>query len=124
MTAGGPRRARQPWSVNSIACAALAACAGDRATASRVGERVAAAREELVRALGRLPGVRVWPSVANFLLLAVPAGPAVRSGLAERGIAVRPADSFPGLGPDHLRVAVRSPEDNRRLVAALEEVLR
>jgi histidinol-phosphate aminotransferase len=118
------RVARQPWSVNGIACAALVACAGDHTTPSRVAERVTAAREELVADLRRLPSVRVWPSEANFLLLAVPAGPAVRSGLAERGIAVRPADSFPGLGPDHLRVAVRSPEDNRRLVAALEEVLR
>jgi histidinol-phosphate aminotransferase len=117
------RAARQPWSVNSVACAALAACAGDRATAARVAERVASAREELVRALGRLPGVRVWPSAANFLLLQVPAGPAVRSGLAERGIAVRPADSFPGLGPDYVRIAVRSPEDNRRLVTTLGEVL-
>jgi histidinol-phosphate aminotransferase len=118
------RAARQPWSVNGIACAALVACAGDRTTPTRVAERVTAARDELVAALRQLPGVRVWPSAANFLLLAVPSGAAVRSGLAERGIAVRPADTFPGLGPDHLRVAVRSPEDNRRLVAALEEVLR
>jgi histidinol-phosphate aminotransferase len=118
------RAARQPWSVNTVACAALAACAGDRITASRVAERVTAARQELAGALGGLPGVRVWPSAANFLLLQVPEGPAVRSGLAERGVAVRPADSFPGLGPDHLRIAVRSPEDNRRLVAALGEVLR
>ena len=117
------RAARQPWSVNGIACAALVACAGDRTTPTRVAERVTAARDELVAALRQLPGVRVWPSAANFLLLAVPSGAAVRSGLAERGIAVRPADTFPGLGPDHLRVAVRSPEDNRRLVAALEEVL-
>jgi cobalamin biosynthesis protein CobD/CbiB len=42
--------------------------------------------------------------------------------LAERGIAVRPASSFPGLGPGHLRVAVRADRDNARLVAALAEI--
>jgi L-threonine-O-3-phosphate decarboxylase len=117
------RAARQPWSVNGIACAALIACAGDRTTPARVAERVTGARDELVAGLRRLPGVRVWPSAANFLLLAVPAGEAVRSRLAERGIAVRPADSFPGLGPDHLRVAVRPAAQVTRLVTALTESL-
>jgi adenosylcobinamide-phosphate synthase len=42
--------------------------------------------------------------------------------LAERGIAVRSASSFPGLGPGHLRVAVRADRDNARLVAALAEI--
>jgi histidinol-phosphate aminotransferase len=37
---------------------------------------------------------------------------------------VRRADTFPGLGQDHLRVAVRPPADNRRLLAALADALR
>ncbi|HZD74847.1 MAG TPA: hypothetical protein VE776_13360, partial [Actinomycetota bacterium] len=81
------------------------------------------ARAELAAALAALPGVRVWPSVANFLLVQVPDGPAVRAGLGRRGIAVRPAGTFPGLTPDHLRLAVREPADNRRLVEALGDLL-
>jgi histidinol-phosphate/aromatic aminotransferase/cobyric acid decarboxylase-like protein/adenosyl cobinamide kinase/adenosyl cobinamide phosphate guanylyltransferase len=122
------RGARQPWSVNGPACAALTAWARRTATsggaeAAAIAGRVAAARDELAAELAALPGVRIWPSAANFLLLRVPDGAAARAGLAERGIAVRRADTFPGLTPDHLRVAVRRPDDNRRLVAALREAL-
>jgi histidinol-phosphate aminotransferase len=91
--------------------------------AGQLASEVADAREELAAALAALPGVHVWPSAANFLLLRVPDGPAVYAALAARGVAVRPCDSFPGLGPDHLRVAVRDPADNRRLVQALREAL-
>jgi histidinol-phosphate aminotransferase len=123
-TAGALRAARQPWSVNSLACAALATWADQEAehTAYRV-QRLAAIREQLTAALAALPGVRVWPSAANFLLLQVADGPAVLAGLAARGIAVRPCHSFPGLTTNHLRVAVRDPADNQRLVDALGEAL-
>jgi histidinol-phosphate aminotransferase len=118
------RAARQPWSVNLLACAALAAWAVEGAAhAGQLAAEVADAREELAAALAAVPGVHLWPSAANFLLLRVPDGPAVHAALAARGVAVRPCDSFPGLGPDHLRVAVRDPVDNRRLVQALREAL-
>ncbi len=125
------RAARQPWSVNALALAALVAWARDEggaasAYAAATARRVAVARGQLAAALASLSGVRVWPSAANFLLLrvpTVPGGAAVRAGLAARGIAVRRADTFPGLTPDHLRVAVRGPADNQRLVAALAGIL-
>jgi histidinol-phosphate aminotransferase len=118
------RTGRQPWSVNTLACAALAAWARDGAAhVDQLAGQVAAARERLAAALAALPGVRVWPSAANFLLLRVPDGPAVRAALAARGVAVRPCHTFPGLTPDHLRVAVRDPAGNRRLTDALRAVL-
>jgi histidinol-phosphate aminotransferase len=123
-TAGLLRAVRQPWSVNGLACAALAAWAdqGAEHAAHRV-RRLAAIREQLAAALAALPGVRIWPSAANFLLLQVADGPAVLLALAARGIAVRPCRSFPGLTSNHLRVAVRDPADNQRLVDALTETL-
>jgi histidinol-phosphate/aromatic aminotransferase/cobyric acid decarboxylase-like protein/adenosyl cobinamide kinase/adenosyl cobinamide phosphate guanylyltransferase len=122
------RAARQPWSVNGPACAALAAwarrtSASGGAEATLIARRVAAARAELAASLACLPGVRVWPAAANFLLIQVPDGPAVHAGLARRGIAVRPARTFPGLTADHIRLAVRDPSENRRLVEALRALL-
>jgi histidinol-phosphate aminotransferase len=123
-TANLLRAARQPWSVNSLACAALAAWADEGAEhAAHLIERLTATRERLAAALAALPGVRVWSSAANFLLLQVMDGPAVLAGLAARGIAVRPCHSFPGLTANHLRIAVRDGVDNQRLVDALAGTL-
>jgi histidinol-phosphate aminotransferase len=121
-TANLLRAARQPWSVNSLACAALAAWADHGADhATLLVQRLAATREQLAAALAALPGVRIWPSAANFLLLQVADGPAALHRLAAHGIAVRPCHSFPGLTANHLRIAVRDPADNQRLIDALAE---
>jgi histidinol-phosphate/aromatic aminotransferase/cobyric acid decarboxylase-like protein len=36
---------------------------------------------------------------------------------------VRPAASFPGLGPGHLRITARDPSANARVAAAIEEAV-
>jgi histidinol-phosphate aminotransferase len=78
----------------------------------------------MVRRLVELPGVTVYqPAAAPFLLLRVPGGNRVRAALAEAGIAVRRADTFPGLTSDHLRVAVRPPGIAALLVEALHTAL-
>lgn len=115
--------ARQPWSVNTLALAALEACGSEDLSPAPVAAAVASARAVMVADLASLDGVRVWPSVANFLLVEVRDGPRVREGLSERGIAVRRCETFPGLTANHLRIAVRRLDDNARLVDALAEVL-
>jgi L-threonine-O-3-phosphate decarboxylase len=113
---------RQPWPVGVEALAAVTACCDDEAYRRDVAATVAGRRARLSARLASLPGLRVWPSAANFLLVAVPDGPAVHAALLERGIAVRPS-TFPHLSPDHLRVAVRDDPANDLLVTALGEAL-
>lgn len=113
---------RQPWPVGALGLAALRVCCADEAYRLRVAGEVTDRREQLAGRLAALPGVRVWPSAANFLLLAVPDGPGVDAALRARGIAVRPS-TFPQLSADHLRVAVRDGAANALLVDALAEVL-
>ena len=47
----------------------------------------------------------------------------VREALRERGFAVRRGDTFPGLGPDWVRIAVRDPATTEPLLAALATLL-
>jgi len=71
--------------------------------------------------LEALAGLEPFPGAANFLLVRGPDGLPER--LARRGVLVRGCGPFDGLGPEYFRVAVRSTEDNGRLVAAIREEL-
>ncbi|MEQ3552390.1 Rv2231c family pyridoxal phosphate-dependent protein CobC [Pseudonocardia nematodicida] len=119
---------RPPWPVSTPALEALIACCEPDAlsAADQRARELAAHRVSQAAALRRIEGVAVQPGLAPYLLLHLPdgTGPEVRRRLRENGIAVRRGDTFPGLGPDHVRVAVRPPETARRLVEELERVLR
>jgi histidinol-phosphate aminotransferase len=117
------RAVRPAWSANTLALAALAAAAERPEAIARAAERAAAERIDLGERLTALAGVRCWPSATNFCLVEVADGPAVIAALRARRFAVRPAASFPGLGPGHLRITARSPEQNARVVEALAEAV-
>jgi histidinol-phosphate aminotransferase len=114
------------WSVSTPALAAALACASPRAVAAEraIASQLAVDRAHLVAALAAVPGVAVaGPPASSFVLVRVPDGRRVREALRERGFAVRRGETFPGLGPDWLRVAVRSHEVTDAFAAALSAVL-
>jgi len=114
---------RPPWSVNALALAALRVASKHPAEMAVRAERSAAEGADLTRRLAAVAGVRTWPSVTNFCLIEVADGPAVVAALRAQGIAVRPAASFPGLGPGHLRVTARDPERNACVTTVISEAL-
>ena len=119
------REVQPLWAVSTPALAAAQACSSPEAVqqAQRAAAAVDVERERLARALTGL-GVQVSPgSRAPFLLCSAPGHPYVRQRLREMGIAVRRGDTFPGLGPEHFRVAVRDRRSSDRLVAALWTLL-
>jgi len=113
------RAVRPPWSANALALAALTAAARRPDALAAAAQRAACEREDLVRGLKGIERLRTWPASANFCLVEVPDGTHVAGALRDHGIAVRPAASFPGLGPSHLRITARGPAENARLVAVL-----
>lgn len=119
---------RPQWPVSTLALEAIVACCEPAAlsAADQRARELCGHRVEQSAALGAIEGVEVLPGSAPYLLLHLPdgSGVAVRARLREEGIAVRRCDTFPGLGPDHVRVAVRPPRTARVLVDALDLALR
>lgn len=78
---------------------------------------VVAARAGLAADLASMPGVEVFPSEANLVLVRIPgrAGK-IWQALADRGIVVRAFDS--PLLVDCLRITVGTPEENRTVIDA------
>ena len=116
-------RIRPSWNVNAVALGAIEACAPRVADGRERAERVARERRRLEAGLAEIAALKSWPSVANFVLARAHGGERLAARLLERGTAVRPCGSFPGLDGDHLRISVRAPDSNQRLLAGLTEVL-
>ncbi len=114
-------RLQPAWSVNAVAQAAGLAALRDDEHVEAAREVIAASKAYLCHKLETL-GLAVNPSAANFLLVRVGNGAKVRSALLKRRIVVRDCTSF-GL-PEHIRIAVRRPEECQRLIQSLREVLR
>jgi Histidinol-phosphate/aromatic aminotransferase and cobyric acid decarboxylase len=122
-------RAQPLWPVSTPALAAMVACASSTAVAYErtLAATLAADRAHLVAGLTALPGVRLAADPASsFVLIRLPSGrgEAVRQALRRRGFAVRRGDTFPGLGPDHLRVAVRDRPTTDAFLDAFAHALR
>lgn len=114
------RRAGPPWSVSSLAQEAGLAALMDKDYVNRLRALIRSERPRLARELEAL-GVKVIPGEANFLLFQ--SGTCLAARLRERGILIRSCADFHGLDASWYRVAVRTREDNDRLIAALREML-
>ncbi|MFL6062927.1 MAG: cobyrinate a,c-diamide synthase [Marmoricola sp.] len=115
-------RRQTPWSVSAAAVAALVACSGPDAAVEAKARDAAITehRAHLVAGLTRL-GVEHVSSSAPFVL-ARP-GEGVHAALRDAGLAVRRADTFPGLDGAWVRIAVRPPATTEALLEALARVL-
>jgi histidinol-phosphate aminotransferase len=114
-------KTRQPFNVNSIAHAGALAALNDEAhlrkTKRVVDEGRAYLQEKFTEM--RIPFVQ---AVANFLMVNIGDGFGVFKKLLRRKIIVRPLKGY-GL-PEWVRISVGTMEENKKLIAALSEVIR
>ncbi|MER6395730.1 Rv2231c family pyridoxal phosphate-dependent protein CobC [Kitasatospora sp. NPDC001603] len=119
--------AAQPlWPVSTPALAAAEVCSAPAALAEaeQAAQDLTLHRDHLLKGLAAFAAVRVHGEpAASFVLVELPDAAAVRARLREHGFAVRRGDTFPGLGPDWLRIAVRDPGTTDRFLDALGSVL-
>jgi histidinol-phosphate aminotransferase len=117
-------KARLPYNLNFFSQAAALAVLEEAPAFGEVVGRLIAMRDQLARDLAALPGVRVFPSRANFILFELHAHDPRRvfEDLYARGVLVRDVTAYPRL-ERCLRVSVGTEEENAALLAALRESL-
>jgi len=117
---------KQPWTLSSLAIAAARACLEDSDYQQRSLNEIPRLREQLASGLEQL-SVKVFPSVANYLLLRTPqdwpTAEVLCTLLQEQGILLRNCANFPSLDNRYLRLAVRSEAENQQLLDALRDVV-
>ncbi|MFC6755119.1 aminotransferase class I/II-fold pyridoxal phosphate-dependent enzyme, partial [Halorubrum tibetense] len=111
---------RRPWNVSAPALATGTYCLDQSAFIAETRERVRTERDRMREALAERYAVH--PSDAPFLLVDVGDDERtverVVADARDRGVAIRDATTFRGLDT-HVRVAVRLPAENDRLLAAM-----
>jgi cobyrinic acid a,c-diamide synthase len=126
------RRQQPPWSVSTPALAAMVACLTPDAQnlAAEAAKETVHHRTYLIEQLADT-GLRVAGQPQAPFVLVDTSGVrgdrepgCVRLALREHGFAVRRGETFPGLGPDWIRIAVRDPETTDRFIAALRRLVR
>lgn len=119
--AGLLNRLRQPFNCNSLALLAAQTVLNDEEYLARAVELNRQGMEQIVTFCTQsdLPFI---PSMGNFITIdfGKPAMP-VYQQLLEKGIIVRPIGGY-GM-PNHLRISIGLPEENQRLVQALQDIL-
>lgn len=120
-------RVREPWTLNVPAqLAAEALLTGPRDLAA-LRAPVIAERERLRDEIGHLPGLRVFRSQANFLLLKITKPNLTSAMLCDRllrqNCLVRNASGYRGLNGKFIRLSARTVPENDRLLVALRMAL-
>jgi L-threonine-O-3-phosphate decarboxylase len=113
--------ARRPWNVGGPALAVGSHCMRQASFVAETKARVRRERDRMRESLA--DRFDVHPSDAPFLLLDVGERPVadVLATARDRGLALRDATTFRGLD-SHVRVAVRLPAENDRLLEVLADV--
>lgn len=113
------------WSVNSLAVAAVVACAGAQGQehTRAISHDMSLRLSHLVDRLTEIGLEVVREPAGPFVLVHHPHAALLRDRLRHIGFAVRRGDTFPGLGPQWLRIAAREPAMTDLLVAAMAREL-
>lgn len=120
------RRQLPPWSVSIMGQVAALAAVNDAVHARKSLRFMAGERERFRKLLATLPGCVAMPTYANYVLVELPRRSHARDvtkQLRRKGLLIRDCSSVPGLNSRSIRLAVRTVQDNDRLIRTLSRLL-
>ena len=121
-------RAKIPWNVNSLAQPAAIAALNDEEHLRVTRELIKKEKTKLLREFEKIGSFKVYPPDANFFFIDIRksglTAPELKSKLLRQGILIRDCTSFRGLDQYYIRVAVKTPAENERLIETLKRIVK
>jgi len=118
------KRAKMPWSVNSLAMFAATEAVKDDDFIKRSRLLISRSKIHMQKMLKEIPWLRVHPSETNFFLVEITKGrltsTQLKDRLARKGLLIRDCSDFDGLNNRFFRVSANKPEENKKLIEHLE----
>jgi histidinol-phosphate aminotransferase len=116
-------KVRPPYNVSSLNCECALFALEHQDVFGRQALDLRAQRAILLEALASLPGVRVYPSDANMILVRVPDAQKTFDGMKMRKVLVKNVSKMHPLLANCLRLTVGTADENRLMLAAFQESL-
>jgi histidinol-phosphate aminotransferase len=116
-------KVRPPYNISVLNCECALFALEHAEVFEAQARQIREERHRLMMGLGRLVGVKVWPSDANMILVRVPDAAKTFEGMKARGILVKNVSKMHELLANCLRLTVGTSDENARMLAALEASL-
>lgn len=118
------RKVQRPWTINTFAAVAGEHLFADRDYQEQTKHWLYKEHAFLFENLKALPGLTVWSSSANYLFFKL-LNPNIelQKALLEYNILIRSCANYIGLNAQFYRIAIKSADNNQRLITALTEIL-
>ena len=119
--------AKIPWNVNCLAQSAAIAALGDEEHLKKTRDLIRGEKKFLMQGLTQIKAFKVFPADANFFFIDVRQSGYTAAQLKEKmlrdGVLIRDCSSFRGLDEYYIRVAVKTRQENERLLETFEKVV-
>lgn len=120
--------AKIPWNVNCVAQAAAVAALKDDEHLTVTHELIKKEKAWLQSEFGKFNSFKVYPADANFFFIDIRklgfSASELAAKLLAHGILIRDCTSFRGLDQYYIRVAVKTHDENARLIEALKQTMK
>lgn len=120
-------RYKEPWTVNTIAQVAGMAAINAEEFVANTRQYVSGEKAFLYDGLSMIKGIQPFQPTVNFILVRIGdsgiTSSAIQSLLLKNNILIRNCSNFVGLDEKYFRVAVKTREENRKLLSALKLVM-
>jgi histidinol-phosphate aminotransferase len=116
-------KVRPPYNINVLTQATAEFALDHVDVLNQQAAQLRAARTDLAAAMAALPGVTVFPSAANFILIRVPNADDAYAKLLDRKVLVKNVSKMHAVLSNCLRITVSTPEENAAFLDALQASL-